>query len=169
VVLIDQMLHVNGMQDQLGTVDRSQARRKRWFAHYPQSIAISALVTVSVLVPEAISSQLPVPQKDAKKDAGVLLGDVLFGYRTNVCRRRLASDLARASDVVRPKGLTRITMTGCPVPHAIDLNLPSPKEFWIQLLTVFTTAVILFPGSITRIDPGLRDKSSSGGSVCVIS
>ena len=39
------------------------------------------------------------------------------GYRTNVCRRRLASDLARASDVLRPKGLTRITMTGRPVPH----------------------------------------------------
>jgi hypothetical protein len=41
------------------------------------------------------------------------------GYRTNVCRRRLASDLARASDYIRPKGLTRITMTGCPVPYAI--------------------------------------------------
>jgi hypothetical protein len=41
------------------------------------------------------------------------------GYRTNVCRRRLASDLARASDYIRPKGLTRITMTGCPVPYTI--------------------------------------------------
>jgi hypothetical protein len=60
VVLIDQMLHVNGMQDQLGTVNRGQARRKRWFAHYPQSIAISALVTVIVLARRAISSQLPV-------------------------------------------------------------------------------------------------------------
>src|SRR5271154_266259 len=48
------------MQDQLGTVNRSQARRKRWFAHYPQSIAISVLVTVTVLVPRPISSQLPV-------------------------------------------------------------------------------------------------------------
>jgi hypothetical protein len=28
------MLHVDGMQDQLRTVNRSQARRKRWFAHY---------------------------------------------------------------------------------------------------------------------------------------
>src|SRR5277367_4754665 len=59
VVLIDQILQVNGMQDQLGTVNRSQARRKRWFAHYPQSIAISVLVTVTVLVPRPISSQLP--------------------------------------------------------------------------------------------------------------
>jgi hypothetical protein len=65
VVLIDEMLHVNGMQDQLGTVNRSQARRKRWFAHYPQSIAISALVTVIVSVPGAISSQLPVPKRPA--------------------------------------------------------------------------------------------------------
>jgi hypothetical protein len=48
------------------------------------------------------------------------------GYRTNVCRRRLASDLARASDFIRPKGLTRITMTGCPVPYAIG----SISSFW---------------------------------------
>jgi hypothetical protein len=39
------------------------------------------------------------------------------GYRTNVCRRRLASDSARASEELRPKGLSRITMTGRPVPH----------------------------------------------------
>jgi hypothetical protein len=32
-----------------------------------------------------------------------------------VCRRRLASDLVRASDEFRPKWLTRITLTGCPV------------------------------------------------------
>jgi hypothetical protein len=42
------------------------------------------------------------------------------GYRTNVCRRRLASDLARASETnFLPKGLSRITMTGRPVPHPI--------------------------------------------------
>jgi hypothetical protein len=45
------------------------------------------------------------------------------GYRTNVCRRRLASDLARASEMFRPKGLSRITMTGYPVPNAIELKI----------------------------------------------
>jgi hypothetical protein len=43
----------------LGTVNRSQARRKRSFSHYQPSIAISTLVTGIVFIPEAISSQLP--------------------------------------------------------------------------------------------------------------
>jgi hypothetical protein len=37
-------------------------------------------------------------------------------YRTNVCRRRLASDLARTSESTSAQGLTRITMSGSPVP-----------------------------------------------------
>jgi hypothetical protein len=44
------------------------------------------------------------------------------GYRMSVCRRRLASDLARASDTILPKGLSRITMTACPAPQTIDLE-----------------------------------------------
>ena len=47
------------------------------------------------------------------------------GYRTNVCRRRLASDLARGRRKVPAQGLSRITMTGYPAPHSIGRNLSS--------------------------------------------
>ena len=49
-----------------------------------------------------------------------------IGYRKNVCRRRLASDLARASEWFRPMELTRITMTNCPVPGPIGTNVVLP-------------------------------------------
>jgi hypothetical protein len=68
------MLHVNGMQDQFGTVNRSQARRKRWwFAHYQQCIAAIILVTVIVFVRRAISSQLP-DEVTTIRNAANLLG-----------------------------------------------------------------------------------------------
>ena len=40
------------------------------------------------------------------------------GYRMSVFRRRLASDLARASDRVLPKGLSRITLTFVRLPNS---------------------------------------------------
>ena len=47
------------MQNQLRTVDRSQARRKRWFTHYVQCAVINVFVTVIVVVPESILSHVP--------------------------------------------------------------------------------------------------------------
>jgi hypothetical protein len=148
------------MQDQLGTVNRSQARRKRWFAHYPQSIAISALVTVIVLVPRAISSQLPVPARVFRsglrlitnlieKAGGVMSGSVseiefctlyvvaerlIFGLHIAVHARK--KSFLRHTDL----SVTDLSCHRLPICHHRSVTRPcprKPKQTIMKVIAVF--------------------------------